>query len=46
MENLPNLDCMDREDLFKFWCETFGKERRVSKLLFPDKPSGYVKFTR
>jgi hypothetical protein len=40
--NVPNMDCMDREELWEFWQRFTRPKRADARLLFPDKPKGYI----
>lgn len=44
-EGAPNLDAQTGEDLMDFWaCVRFGPVR-MARLLFPERPKGYVTAT-
>lgn len=43
--NVPNLDCMETNELWEFWKINRRPGRIQSAALFPDKPKGYVSAT-
>jgi len=43
MANIPNLDCMEPDDLWALF-ET-SRTRKAAREMFPDRPTGYVSAT-
>lgn len=44
--NVPNLDTKDADELWKFWQQVNNGPRRIARILFPEKPRGYVRATQ
>ena len=44
--SVPNLDCMEKTELWEFWKITHFSPHKTARELFPDRPKFYVIATK